>query len=212
MTRRPGRSLIFLFFAPGWCERTLKRSQQKQRNKTVSHMETRCPPQPVYQPVFKMRPRRYERCSGDDRQRGQAERVSAAGSPSLKTGASRQPRHADTGRIRSRRLARHAARTQAHTRSRCLNSPESHPSMPSFSLAVTYSSSRSGLASPAMTSYQAFFMKLPAVLSAATKSIALTCFGCTLVVLWYISSTHCPSIAPERERLLRSRVSSRRLL
>lgn len=57
-----------------------------------------------------MRPRRYERCSGDDRQRGQAERVSAAGCPSLKTGVSRQPRHTDTGRIRSRRLARHAAR------------------------------------------------------------------------------------------------------
>lgn len=70
------------------------------------------PPRSVCHPTLKLRPRRHERYSGDDRQRGQAERVSAAGSPSLRIGvgwASRRSHHKTIGRIRSRRLARRAA-------------------------------------------------------------------------------------------------------
>lgn len=82
----------FPFVSPSE-ERVSGRAINKNSEKIVNHMGARCPLQLVCQPTLKMRPRRHERYSGDDRQHGQAERVSAAGSPSLRIGVSRQPHH-----------------------------------------------------------------------------------------------------------------------
>lgn len=110
---------------------------------------------------LKMRPRRCERYSGDDRQHGQAERVSAAGSPSLRIGfswASRQSHHTGIGRIRSRRLARRAA----HGTHKVWTSQQPRKS-PVHSVIQSHGCpllETVRLPSPAMTSYQAFLTNL----------------------------------------------------
>lgn len=107
-----------------------------------------------------MRPRRCERYSGDDRQHGQAERVSAAGSPSLRIGfswASRQSHHTGIGRIRSRRLARRAAHgTHEVWMSKQPRKSPVHSVIQSHGCPLL---EPVRLPSPAMTSYQAFLTK-----------------------------------------------------
>lgn len=197
-SRPPSRSLFPL---SSWRESIEPSSQQNQRDKKCRSHGNEVSTAACLPANPQVRPRRHERYSGDDRQHGQAERVSAAGSPSLRIGVSRQSHHPDIGRMRSRRLARRAARgthtgAQAHTRSGYLEKAQKSPVN---AVIQSHSCSLPGpvrFASPAMTSYQAFLKKAPAVVQAAARqpdrSLSCVRLHTSRACIEWWSPIHCP--------------------
>ena len=165
MTCRPGRFLNVLLFRLSSTRGLYRRPKKKNSEINFArHMETNCQPRPVYHPTLKMRPRRYVRYSGDDRHHGQAERVSAAGSPSLRDWSwlGKPTVSSHSHRAGSGLGAWHGTRHSAHGIHEAWMPSEPRKS-PVYS--VIQSHNRPLLvpvrfACPAMTSYQAFLTKV----------------------------------------------------